>query len=218
MHSPEFEGAAIIMIGSFNPAIFQPRWLGAQQLIRSEEAENAKITTIQAELADFSTEWFQLQVLQNRFQLISTDPRNYAPLRDLAAGVFAILPHTPVTVLALAKHFHFQMPSVDSWHAVGHLLAPKRPWEEIMEGPGLRSLLMQGRRKESDGGTLHIKVEPSTKVAHGLYVEVNEEFKAPTDLASDGVRWVPDHLSKYWDQVLEYSDVAAEHLLGLVEN
>jgi hypothetical protein len=218
MHSAEFEGAAIVMIGSFNPAIFQPRWLGAQQLIRSDEAETAKITTIQAELADFSTEWFQLQVLQNRFQLMSADPRHYAPLRDLAAGVFAVLPHTPVTVLAMSRQFHFEMPSMDSWHAVGHLLAPKKPWEEIMETPGLRSLLMQGRRKGGSSGTVHIKVEPSLKVVHGLYVEVNEEFKAPNGVESHGAQWVPDRLTEDWDHILEYANVAAEHLRGLVTN
>src|SRR5580700_4118396 len=75
MQTPEAEGASIVMIGSFNPAIFQPRWLGAQQLIRAEEAEDAKITIIQAQVADFSTEWFQLQVLQQRFTVFTTDPR-----------------------------------------------------------------------------------------------------------------------------------------------
>lgn len=68
MQTPEIDAASVVMVGSFNPAIFQPLWLGAQKLIRSDEAENAKITTIQAELADFRTEWFQMQVLQNRFQ------------------------------------------------------------------------------------------------------------------------------------------------------
>src|SRR5580700_8662375 len=97
--SPEIDAASVVMIGSFNPAIFQPRWLGTQGLIRPEEAESAKITTIQAVVADFSTEWFQLQALQNRFQLVSEDPRQYAPLRDLAGAIFAVLPHTPVTML-----------------------------------------------------------------------------------------------------------------------
>jgi hypothetical protein len=77
MQTPEFERASVVMIGSFNPAIFQPLWLGAQKLIRPEEAQDAKITIVQAEVADFSTEWFQLQVLQNRFQLATTEPRHY---------------------------------------------------------------------------------------------------------------------------------------------
>jgi hypothetical protein len=177
MQAPEIESAVIVMIGSFNPTIFQPRWLGARQLIRPEEADHAKITTIQSEVADFSTEWFEMQVLQNRFQVASTDPTHYAPLRDLSMGIFAILPHTPVKRLGLNRNFHFAIPSIDEWHEIGNLLAPKEPWNGIMEIPGLRSMLMQGRRKQAGGGTLHIKIEPSVKVNPGLYVEINEEFK-----------------------------------------
>ena len=138
MQAPETEGASIVMIGSFNPAIFQPQWLGAQQLIRAEEADNAKITTIQPQVADFSTEWFQLQVLQQRFMMITTDPRQYGPLRDLVMGMFAILAHTPVSRLGINRHFHFATPSIEVWHGIGHRLAPKAPWHEIMKVPGLR--------------------------------------------------------------------------------
>jgi hypothetical protein len=216
--SPESDGASIIMIGAFNPTIFQPRWLGAQALIRPEEAENAKITIIQAEVADFSTEWFQLQALQNRFQLTCSDPRQYAPLRDLAAAIFAILPHTPVTTLGLTRSFHFKMPSVDSWHGIGHLLAPKESWNPILEAPGLRSMLIQGRSKQGGGGSLLIKVEPSVKVEYGLYLEVNEQFTASGDSESEGARWVPDRLADHWDAILSFSEVVADHFLGLVKN
>jgi hypothetical protein len=211
----EDEGASIVLLGSFNPAIFQPRWLGAQGLIRPEEAENAKITLIQAEVADFSTEWFQLQVLQNRFQIVCSDPRQYAPLRDLCASVFDILPHTPVTALGLTRLFHFRMPSVDSWHAIGHLLAPKETWDPILKAPGLLSMRIEGRRKDSHGGVLRIKVEPSVKVQFGVFIEVNEEFKAP-DGNSDGAQWVPTPLSENWDDLLSYSETVADHLLSLV--
>src|SRR5437867_10843081 len=121
MQVSEIEGVSIVMLGSFNPAIFQPHWLGAQHLIRPEEAENAKIRAIQAEVADFSTEWFELQVLQNRFQILSKDPRQYGPLRDLAAAIFALLSHTPVRALGMNRSFHFKMPSLEAWHGIGHL-------------------------------------------------------------------------------------------------
>ena len=217
MQTPEIESASIVMIGSFNPAIFQPRWLGVQKLIRTEEAENAKITTIQPELTDFSTEWFQMQVLQSRFQIVSHDPRQYAPLRDLAASIFSILAHTPITVLGMSRSFHFQMPSIDSWHAIGHLLAPKEHWNPIMRVPGLRSLLMEGRRTEN-GGVLYVKIEPSVKVTYGLFVEVNEEFRLLKDQEpTEGARWVPDRLTEHWDAILKYAEGASDHLLSLVK-
>ena len=110
------------------------------------------------------------------------------------------------------------MPSSDAWHGIGHLLAPKDPWNAIVEEPGLRLMIMEGRRRGAGGGTLHIKVEPSSKVEHGLYVEINEEFKVTGDRESDGAQWVPDRLAQHWDDVLKFSEVAAEHLLGLVRN
>jgi len=215
MQTPEAEGASIVMIGSFNPAIFQPRWLGAQQLIRAEEAENAKITIIQAQVADFSTEWFQLQVLQQRFTVFTTDPRQYGPLRDLAVGMFAILAHTPVSLVGINRHFHFTTPSVDVWHKIGHRLAPKEPWHEIITGPGLRSLLMEGRRDETSQGILRIKIEPSLKIKHGIYVEVNEEFRAPTDGPSEGAQWVPSCLAMQWDPFMAFAENAGRRILPL---
>lgn len=217
MRAAESESASIVMLGSFNPTIFQPRWLGTQQLIRPEEAENAKITIIRAEVADFSTEWFQLQVLQNRLSLSSEDPRQYAPLCDLAAALFAILPHTPITAVGLNRLFHFKMPTIETWHGIGHLLAPKESWNAIMEGPGLRSMIMQGRRKHANAGTLHIKVEPSTKFENAVYVEVNEEFKASGDSESEGAQWVPRRLAEHWDAMMKFCEDAAEYLLGLVK-
>ena len=217
MRSPESEGASIVMIGSFNPTIFHPRWLGTQGLIRPEEAENAKIAIIRNEVADFSTEWFQLQVLQNRFILLSTDPRQYSPLRDLAAAIFAILPHTPITALGINRNFQFKMPSSAAWHGLGHLLAPKNHWDAIMAESGLRSMLMEGRRKQVGGGTLQIKLEPSTTIGHGLVMEVNEQFNEP-DGQSESARWVPNQLTVHWDDFLKFTEEAAEHLLGLVNS
>lgn len=215
--APEIEGASIVMLGSFNPAIFQPRWLGAQQLIRPEEAEHAKIVIIQAEVADFSTEWFHLQVLQNRLSLSTADPMQYPPLRDLAAALFTILLHTPITALGMNRLFHFKMPSHDAWHAIGHRLAPKDRWNEIIDSPGLRSMVMQGRRKGVSGGLLHVKVEPSSKVEQGVYIEINEEFKPTADLEAEGAQWVASRLSEHWDAIMKSSEETAEYLVSLGE-
>lgn len=211
MQAPESEAASIVLLGSFNPAIFQPRWLGAQGLIRQEEAEAAKIALVNTEVADFSTEWFQLQVLHERFQLITQDPRQYSPLRDLAAGSLELLSHTPIHAMGINRHFHFLMSSVDQWHTFGHTVAPKRVWDPIVDSAGLRTMVIEGRRKDAGGGVLRIRVEPSAKVQPGVFIEVNEEFRATE--ADRSANWVSDRLNAYWDSLLEYSRVVAESLL-----
>lgn len=218
MWAPQLDAASIVMVGSFNPAIFQPRWLGSLKLIRPEEAESAKITTIQAELADFSTEWFQLQVIQHRLMLTSSDPTYYSPLRDLAVAMFAVLPHTPIKALGLNRMLHFEMRTSEAWHGIGHLLAPKQPWDPILKTPGLRSMTMEGYRREGSGGTLHVKIEPSRLTQPGLYIEVNEEFTAPKDDQPDSAHWVPGCLGEHWDGMMGMAGDTAQHLLGLVKS
>lgn len=129
--------------------------------------------------------------------------------------MFTILPHTPVTVLGMNRNFHFEMTSVDVWHATGHLLAPKDAWTPILESPGLRSMQIQGRRRGGNGGVTLIKVEPSVPIKNGLYVEVVEEFKPLHEEAADGAAWVPQRLGEHWDAILEFSEAAANHLLSL---
>lgn len=40
---PEIDGSSIVVLGSFNPAIFHPLWFKINQLIRPEEADSAKL-------------------------------------------------------------------------------------------------------------------------------------------------------------------------------
>jgi hypothetical protein len=73
-HQLELEGASIVVLGSFNPRIFQPLWLSANNLIRPEEADAAKIEIIHREISIFSTEWFNLQVTDGSFSVECKDP------------------------------------------------------------------------------------------------------------------------------------------------
>jgi len=214
---PKSEAAAVVMIGSFNPAIFQPRWLGSQKLIRPEEANNATIRAIQAEVADFSTEWFQFQAVQDRVQMVSSDPRHYPALRDLAGSIFAVLQHTPVQAVGINRQFHYQMPSVEGWHSLGHLLAPKSYWEDLVDKPGMKSLVIVGRRKSDSAGTLNVQVQPSANIEHGVFVQVNVEFQR-TDDEMTGAEWVPECLAEHWDNVMDYSETMLEHIVGIHES
>lgn len=214
----EKEGASVVMLGSFNPSIFQPRWLATLGLIRTEEADDATIGIIQQQVADFQAGWFRLQVLENRFLLQALDAAHYGPIRDLAAGIFRLLPHTPVTRLGLTRWFHFPMDNTELWHKVGHKLAPKDWWNPIMENAGLRTMTMQGKRPKSEVGTLLVKIEPSVVVQPGIFVEVTEDFAAPGpsdgDIAS--AMWVPGRLDKDWEGIMKYAEDVSHDLLASV--
>jgi len=42
----EISGASIVLLGSFNPPIFQPQWFARQNLLQPTLAEKAKINFI----------------------------------------------------------------------------------------------------------------------------------------------------------------------------
>ena len=119
----EVAGISIVLLGSFNPAIFQPAWFAKQGLLPAGEAENAEINLIHPEFVSFTAGWLQLQVTQSQF-LASTTEDPLEALRDLVLGTFSLLRHTPVSKMGVNRDVHIRMPDESSWHAVGHALVP----------------------------------------------------------------------------------------------
>lgn len=201
------EGISIVLVGSFNPGIFQPAWFAAEGLIRKEEAEEAEIELVRPEVAAFRLDWLHMQVLHERFIASTDQAASFEVLRDLVVGTFSVLEHTPVTKLGLNFDRHFEMESEDAWHEIGKRIAPPGPWEHGLDKPGLRSLTMQGRRPDELKGAILVKVEPSVRVTFGVYVGVNDHYELdePDEgVASAGTatRLIQEH----WDAFLERSD------------
>ena len=223
-HRSEIDGASIVLIGKFNPAIFQPAWLGACNLLRKEEVEDAAITMVSPQVTSFSAHWLTIQVLAERFTAITNDPAQYQALRDLVIGVFHLLEHTPFWVMGMNRDMHFKMESEEQYHRLGHLLAPKEIWKEILDTPGLRSLLMQGSLVRENGLSIahYVRVEPSLRVAPGVFIQHNVEVSMPEATQSDVVaqqtaaRRLIEYLGPNWDSVMTRSKEIADHLLALV--
>jgi hypothetical protein len=211
---PEIEGTSIVLVGQFNPPIFQPAWLAAQKLLRPEDAEAAVVEVIHPQVARFTAEWVMLEVSQNRFSAETTDPACYETLRDLVTGIFTVLEHTPFSQMGFNSTMHFALQTVERWHSLGHLLAPKEPWSAILEKPGTRSLTVQGKRAGAASERVSITVEPSLRVSHGAFINVNEHFqRAP---GPDAARELLALLASEWSGALAYASSAANHLLGQV--
>ena len=114
----EVNGASVVLTGSFNPTIFQPEWFLRQNLLPAEECGKAEIKVIAPQVCEFQTERFIIQVTTERFAVLSKPDANPAPIRDLVAGTFFTLPHTPLKALGLNRDMHFVLPSEEAWHQV----------------------------------------------------------------------------------------------------
>lgn len=215
---PEIQGVSVVVLGAFNPAIFQPRWLSSNGLIRDEEAREAEehLQIVHREVSIFSTEWFSLQATDNRFSIDTMDPAKTPALRDLAGNIFRILEHTPVNAFGLNTNRHFRMQSEEDWHAFGHHYAPKKPWNAILTDPGMQALTISGKRNDCQADRVQVKIEPSTKVHPGVYIQVNEHYRLDRDPEStpqDRMVNFLGILQESWDGFLTYCDGVATHLL-----
>ena len=89
------------VVGDFNSAIFSPDWLDRYDLIGKDDVEIAhegelsSALIVAHEVTTFETKWFALQVLENQLSIRSKDALSPA-LKDLAVGIFQLVPHTPV--------------------------------------------------------------------------------------------------------------------------
>jgi hypothetical protein len=216
---PDVNGAAIVLTGSFNPAIFQPAWFAQQNLLPQTEADTAEVKAIIPQFCHFETGRFHIQVTNDRFAAIAKPDANPAPLKDLVLGTFYILEHTPLTALGLNRFMHFSMQKGEDWHRVGDKLAPKDGWRGIMKGHvGLRSLVIQnewdpaeGPTALPEGATLTIKVEPSSQVNYGVYFETNENHPGPK---TDSLRFLTEVIRTRWEESYNYAHDVADRILS----
>lgn len=228
---PDLEGASIVVIGNFNPAIFHPMWFKVNELLADAEAESAGIDVVSSEITSFTTQWCRVQVLTERFSVETTDPARIPELVDLVLGVFSQLEHCPIRAFGLNRHTHFKMASESEWHAIGHLLAPKEIWEPVVSNPGTRtvSIWSDVTAKDECRSRLQVRFEPSGKVRPGVFFELNRHYdivpevdetfdtsdEATRELPflTDGTRILQTILAEAWQEFESESDRIVQHVL-----
>jgi hypothetical protein len=185
-YEPIHDRASIVLLGQFNPAIFQPAWLARHALIRDEEAMNVKKLVVTEQVTNFEVDWLTLSVTTQRFSVFTDQAAYSMALRDLVLGAFSLLEHTPFWALGMNRHLHYRVESEDQWHQYGHFLVPKEPWTGLIDKPGMRAVTIWGTRPEAPGARIQYVVEPSQRVRPwGLYFSFNEDRDLRRQDASD---------------------------------
>lgn len=198
MRAPKVESAAIVLVGDFNPSIFQPAWLAANKLIRDDEAKEAKIQAIVPDVSSFGAGWLNLQVTRDRFQASTLDAAHYEPMKDLVIGIFALLEHTPFKQLGINWEAHYES-ALEERDRIGDALGPKPHWAPVMEDPKLFSIVMGGKPIVGKGDKHQVTVQPSVVVQPGIYIHSHWNY---TKDGEDASRALLDCLASDWPPLL----------------
>jgi hypothetical protein len=217
-HVPALDilGLNVIVVGAFNPSILQPSWLASKQLLRREEAEAAEVEVITREVAIFSTEMFELAVTLDRLQVGAVEAPSYDLVRDLVVGIFRFLPETPVRAMGINRNAHYRVETEEVWHAFGNKLTPKEIWSDILEKPGMRSLIVQGERTDDRSGNVIVQVEPSLRMLEkggfGVYIAINDHLQLDAMAITTGAE-AAEMLEAVWTDSADRAKTITDRLL-----
>jgi hypothetical protein len=209
----EEDHSSIVLVGVFDPLRFQPHWFRSEKLLGEAESEHADIKIIHAQLVDWSTDWFDLQVVATRFAVTAKVESRAESLRDLAIGTFQLLEHTVTSALGMNRTMHYDVGGEENWNRIGDTLAPKDLWRPSLRNrPGMRTLQIE-ETKRADGlpGRAVITVQPSLKYKHGVFFDVNNEVRPEGEISTP---FFVDVIRDHWQRVLDEGKTMAEDVLG----
>ena len=224
---PEFLGAAIVFVGDFNPAIFQPAWLAANELITKVEADNADIQVIHPDISMFAVDWARIRVEKNKFSA-EVNEQPYIRLQDFLVKTFVeFLPQTPEKQAGVNFSAHIHIPSLEGMEKIGRTLAPIEPWgpmaplmDKFPIGEkghgGLRSLKMQMPREDNDfSGNRFVTVEPSSRIKQGVFVQVNDHYELADDPDRLGCEDILRIVRQVFEPSMQYAENIVDHVAAL---
>lgn len=187
MPTPEAEGLDVVLVGSFNPAIFHPEWFFRQGIIAEQDAKEANVKDVSGEVTVVQLCGMLLQCVSDRFSLGTMNISGAERMQDLILNTFTLLSHTPITACGINSLVHYSIPSIDYWHKIGHTLAPKDLlWNELLERPGMQSLTIKGVRQGEFPGEVNVTVAPSLKFSPGIFVRTNYHYDLPAETVHAG--------------------------------
>jgi hypothetical protein len=225
---PELGGASIVLLGSFNPKIFQPFWMAKHGLISDSAAEVADVAVIHQEITVFTIEdLFTLQVNPTRFFV----ERNVAPLIlicDLVTRLFGdLLPHVPIHQMGINRTVHFNV-GHEERERIGFMLAPRDPWgewgKEVSSGEGLKHgglqslTLIQKNVSDRPSGWIQTKIEPSVRIGRGqtgIYMEVNDHYQLTDEAQASTPEAMMKLLSQSFDKSIRRSESIVDQIMSL---
>lgn len=226
MFQIEFSEAAIVVVGSFNPAIFTADWLEGNGLIGNEDAQAMRddcSLVVSHQLSRLESGWFVLQVNEDRFELIGKGASTL-PLRDLAESILSLLAHTPVTALGMNFSQHYNLATEQKLHRVGDQLAPKGIWNSLFDpevhSTGLNTLVMTivnapRGQVATDNHRRNITIQKSQKIRHGVLLSLNNHYDIRPQDTEDQTKaeYAAQLIRTGWESLLNESKRLCDALL-----
>lgn len=217
------EEVQVVLVGDFNPSIFNPQWFALKTLMTEKEAEQAEIEICHQEVSKFTADWYQIEVFQTRFVARTKHMGRIEELRDFVAATFEILAETPIRALGINKQTEYRCPSTRAWHALGDTLAPKDIWRGILqtEDVGMKFLELRSARTDDIPGAHNISIYPvlppqSSSMSNVIF-KVNAHFDLQQAIEEKKIYSLYAALMDLFETEVEFAKTISDRVLEQVD-
>lgn len=185
MITPERKQYSIVLIGEFNPVMFQPEWFSKNGIIAPEEVDFARNQTstcpiiVTPQLTLFKTSQFNVKIEQKRFQVVA-DKEPLIAIKDFVLKTFEKLGGFIIKAFGFNFSAHYNVVDKETYQKIGDRLAPKDYWGSLLgdevDGVDRKSGLtgIEMRKTKSDGtGHISVLLQPSSFIQPGVFMNCN---------------------------------------------
>jgi len=190
---------SIVLVGDFNPKIFQPEWFYKIGLIREDEASNPIDLISHAEIMSFNLGWIKVEINRQKFTVYTEQSAYFDLARDFTIGTFKILKHTPIKMLGINNHIHVGIYDKQSWNSFADKVAPDSLLKKGLPKGELEQLTIKEERSNPKGYT-RLTVQPSLTHFPGAYFDINNHFEIDQNSKELGCKEIISILENNWKE------------------
>lgn len=191
--TPERKQFSTVILGNFNPGMFQPEWFCRQNIISKEDADFARDTNspspliVTPQFTTFRTSQLAIQIEENRFE-VKAEKEPLLTMIDFIMKTFENLGSYQITAFGFNYIAHYKVDTMEIFHRIGDKLAPKTYWESLLEDEirgvqrksGLSLLQMKKMKKDSEDYIL-FTLQPSPIFHPGFMLGCNDHNVIPVN-------------------------------------
>lgn len=212
----EQRSLSVVVLGAFNPAIFQPAWFAAEELLPAGEAKAAEIEVVHPDIAIFTAEWLHVEVTRERLALSTRRESHFEALRDLATGTLMLLRHTPTRVCGVNHGVLLSFPDRTSFDSLGWRIVPRENWDPVLSRPGVAVLDELGQRPDDREGYVRVRVEAIPDATYRARLEINDHFVFSNESSPESTERITSVLIEEWAAIEDRAKAIMAHVKELI--
>ncbi|GAB1353179.1 hypothetical protein MASR1M12_19130 [Erysipelotrichia bacterium] len=202
----------IVVVGNFDPRFFHPRVLERESLLSPDLADELEPRVIMGDVSDLASSNLQILTYRDRLTVSAFKESCFESIKDFCMNLIRSINFVEPSMLGVNSHHIFKSSSVEDWHRVGDVLAPKSHWNNLINAPGLKSISLASDRDDLHKSSL-INVSVDATSFEDCPNCIGLSFNHHSTLAEKSIEEFIDRLCKNWQQCEGYTTEKLEKFL-----